>query len=125
PLLYRGVRHENGKLGANWFPAPVEVAQIDHVRFPYAIPLGLLLPIRWRLALEDQRDHLAISGAKLLELGGIPYRAREPSWTWQTLERNLRELQRKRGLGRWEWDEGRSEERRVGKECRSRWSPYH
>ena len=25
---------------------------------------------------------------------------------------------------RW-WDELRSEERRVGKECRSRWSPYH
>ena len=24
-----------------------------------------------------------------------------------------------------EKDEGRSEERRVGKECRSRWSPYH
>src|SRR5688572_33168365 len=24
-----------------------------------------------------------------------------------------------------ESDEGRSEERRVGKECRSRWSPYH
>ena len=23
------------------------------------------------------------------------------------------------------WDRGRSEERRVGKECRSRWSPYH
>ena len=23
------------------------------------------------------------------------------------------------------WVEGRSEERRVGKECRSRWSPYH
>ena len=23
-----------------------------------------------------------------------------------------------------EWD-SRSEERRVGKECRSRWSPYH
>ena len=23
------------------------------------------------------------------------------------------------------WDEIRSEERRVGKECRSRWSPYH
>src|SRR6266545_6354222 len=25
----------------------------------------------------------------------------------------------------WEGYEGRSEERRVGKECRSRWSPYH
>ena len=24
-----------------------------------------------------------------------------------------------------EINEGRSEERRVGKECRSRWSPYH
>ncbi len=23
------------------------------------------------------------------------------------------------------WLKGRSEERRVGKECRSRWSPYH
>ena len=23
------------------------------------------------------------------------------------------------------YDENRSEERRVGKECRSRWSPYH
>ena len=23
------------------------------------------------------------------------------------------------------FDSGRSEERRVGKECRSRWSPYH
>ena len=23
------------------------------------------------------------------------------------------------------WDDARSEERRVGKECRSRWSPYH
>src|SRR3712207_9338210 len=24
-----------------------------------------------------------------------------------------------------DWDGSRSEERRVGKECRSRWSPYH
>src|SRR5260370_9599062 len=25
----------------------------------------------------------------------------------------------------WKYTQGRSEERRVGKECRSRWSPYH
>src|SRR3712207_6490624 len=25
----------------------------------------------------------------------------------------------------WRWMPARSEERRVGKECRSRWSPYH
>ena len=29
------------------------------------------------------------------------------------------------GLGRLVKAVGRSEERRVGKECRSRWSPYH
>src|SRR2546423_12394755 len=34
------------------------------------------------------------------------------------LARRLRRQQEERGLGR-------SEERRVGKECRSRWSPYH
>ena len=27
--------------------------------------------------------------------------------------------------GAWEALDERSEERRVGKECRSRWSPYH
>ena len=31
----------------------------------------------------------------------------------------------KDALGRLDEDERRSEERRVGKECRSRWSPYH
>ena len=30
------------------------------------------------------------------------------------------------GIGRrFDTEEDRSEERRVGKECRSRWSPYH
>ena len=28
-------------------------------------------------------------------------------------------------IGKKHYDIGRSEERRVGKECRSRWSPYH
>ena len=31
----------------------------------------------------------------------------------------------KGGTGSGEVNERRSEERRVGKECRSRWSPYH
>ena len=35
-----------------------------------------------------------------------------PSNYWKVLKHRLRK-------------EGRSEERRVGKECRSRWSPYH
>ena len=43
-----------------------------------------------------------------------------------SLYRRMVELER-RGM-RFEREEGthrRSEERRVGKECRSRWSPYH
>ena len=30
-----------------------------------------------------------------------------------------------RGIPPYEGKDDRSEERRVGKECRSRWSPYH
>ena len=33
-------------------------------------------------------------------------------WTWETFPEYMKAI-------------GRSEERRVGKECRSRWSPYH
>ena len=40
------------------------------------------------------------------------------------LNRNIEQL-RKRLNSNVLVQEGRSEERRVGKECRSRWSPYH
>ena len=36
-----------------------------------------------------------------------------------------RELAGLTGLNDWKAMDERSEERRVGKECRSRWSPYH
>src|SRR6266536_82885 len=37
----------------------------------------------------------------------------------------VRARARARAVGRWQPAAARSEERRVGKECRSRWSPYH
>src|SRR5256885_6545349 len=40
------------------------------------------------------------------------------------LTRASRALVRRRSIGKARFAE-RSEERRVGKECRSRWSPYH
>ena len=38
---------------------------------------------------------------------------------------NLSEVKQAYAEGRLAWGPLRSEERRVGKECRSRWSPYH
>ena len=46
----------------------------------------------------------------------------------QLLEKIVRSKHRKRGYiwyCSWNHCSNRSEERRVGKECRSRWSPYH
>ena len=42
--------------------------------------------------------------------------------TYSTVRALLRVLEEK---GHLRHEEDRSEERRVGKECRSRWSPYH
>src|SRR5215813_14971921 len=51
-----------------------------------------------------------------------------PIWRWPRPTRALRSRCRTRsgsGMARAPRSAGRSEERRVGKECRSRWSPYH
>ena len=47
----------------------------------------------------------------------VPY----PGCSQKTAINILEEIMRKKGLA----NSKRSEERRVGKECRSRWSPYH
>lgn len=103
PLLYRGVREEGGELGSNWHPAPVELARMDHVRHPYAYSLGLILPIRWRLALAEGRDHLHYTGESVLRLAGIKYSRHDPGKAWGALERDLEELHRIGHVGRWEW----------------------
>ena len=41
-----------------------------------------------------------------------------------TIRKDLTDLEREKKLYR-NHGKARSEERRVGKECRSRWSPYH
>jgi len=47
-----------------------------------------------------------------------------PGITQKMLTQQLRELESDGVVNRTVFDQ-RSEERRVGKECRSRWSPYH
>jgi DNA-binding transcriptional regulator YiaG len=103
--LYSGVRDpKTGKLGSDWYPAPIDLAQIDHARFPYAIVLGLILPIRWRWDLGT-RDCCTLKGASLLALAGIQRSRHNPHRAWNTLRCNLDELMRRGGLERYEWSE--------------------
>jgi DNA-binding XRE family transcriptional regulator len=104
PWLYRGVRDfDTGEIGSDWYPAPIELAQIDHRRFPYAIALGLILAMRWRWDWLDGRDHCPLSGEKLLEAAGLLLSQKDPGRTWATLHHTLDELQRRDALGRYEW----------------------
>lgn len=106
PLLYRGVRNlESGELGRNFFPTPPALAQIDHVRHPYAQALGALLAIRWRLAWRnDGRGSVVrLSGENLLKMAGIPFERHDPGRTWKRLRDSLAVLQRIDLLGHYEW----------------------
>ena len=65
---------------------------------------------------------------RLVERDDKPIPPEEQQWEGQKLRASIEERhketpeQRARRIADWE---KRSEERRVGKECRSRWSPYH
>jgi len=84
------------------------------------------------MAYHDLQEYLA----RLEEAGKLHHITKpvDPAWEVSAVTRNMFE--------RYSWDERkalyfdkvgqskfplvvRSEERRVGKECRSRWSPYH
>src|SRR5256885_7036299 len=62
----------------------------------------------------------ALGNASTKCFGGSPVSMKESVLT--TLERVIHGARFNRTKG---FTVGRSEERRVGKECRSRWSPYH
>lgn len=105
PLLYSGVRKDNGNAGSNWFPQTEALAKLDHIRHPHAIALGLVLPIRWRWDWGDGRDCTSLSGAKLLETAGIPCdKLRRLSEAWRKARSMLDKLQEIGALGRVEWE---------------------
>lgn len=110
PILYRGVRDYDaegkpGEFGTLWYPAPVELAQIDVGHFPHALALGFILPIRWRWDLR-KRDHLPLEGKSLLEVAGIPVHRGHLARSMTVLRNSLDELVRLGGLGRYEWTGG-------------------
>src|SRR5256885_13535049 len=84
---------------------PCLLDQVDEGRVPHALEILVVLEHRAERRLDDLRVELAAA---------------------ERSER-LRPVDRLRDSGRLLEVEPaqRSEERRVGKECRSRWSPYH
>jgi len=100
PLLYTGVRKENGKIGANFWPQSPQLPHIDHKRLPYAIGLGLILPARWRREAAKGKDHIRITGKKLIDAAGIRYKRNKPGLAWRSLTRTLKELHKRGCLGR-------------------------
>ena len=107
--LYSGVREpRTGRLGSNYWPVPPPLAQIDHVRHPHSIPLGLLLAIRWRWATNNSQDHVALKGENLIRLAGASANQHNVARTLDNLERDLTELQSKEVVGSWKWDEAPS-----------------
>lgn len=101
--VYGGVRESTGEIGRNWMPAPVEIAQIDHVRFPYAHALGLLLAIRFRWRLNEAEERLELTGERLLRLSGIGHTERRAERAWSRLRKTLDELTRVGQLSRYSW----------------------
>ena len=101
--VYGGVRESTGEIGHKWMPAPVELATIDHSKFSYAHALGMLLAIRFRWRLDEQRDFLDISGEKLLTLAGIDYKRKRAMRVWEKLEHTLDELRRVTQIGSYRW----------------------
>ena len=119
PLLYSGVRnHDTKRLSNNYWPQDARLAKINHQRYPYAHGLGLLLPIRWRWAANDNRDHIDVTGSTLLAMAGIPVPAVNPQRAWTSLNKTLQELMKHDCLGRFQVED------REGGPANSLWRLY-
>lgn len=101
--VYGGVRESTGEIGHKWMPAPAALAAVDHVRFPHAHGLGMLLAIRFRWRLDERHDFLDISGEKLLALAGIVPKAGREARIWDRLRRTLDELQHVSQIDGYRW----------------------
>src|ERR1039457_1958111 len=93
--------------------------RIDPAVTPATLTLASLTRCRTNLIGSPIR-HGTSRALRLLDGVLFSYNIVSGSETWR--EERLRKIL---ALYKWPWSALRSEERRVGKECRSRWSPYH
>jgi len=101
PLLYTGVRKGNGEIGKNWWPQSTQLPRLNHQRHPYALALGLTLPIRWRMEWRcSKTPYVRLAGSNLLRMAGIKLRSHRPGQAWRALQRDLKALHKKDCLGR-------------------------
>src|SRR6185369_8934794 len=91
------------------------------------VGFGLALALAWTLFRHIEREVEA--AARLAEQHDeLQAQATELELQSQMLQEQAAELEHQNTLlneARVEAERGRTDERRVGKECRSRWSPYH
>src|SRR2546426_12536742 len=114
-------RHENGLIGRSQNRAHEMCAILDTHDLARRLmtlsrwPSGLEVHDRARLQTDGRQKHLLARAEHLV--GHLLCEA-----AVDELFERLRAVPRSDSAGH---DGPRSEERRVGKECRSRWSPYH
>ena len=102
--LFSGIRDfETGRIGKNWWPVPPELATINHCYHPHAVPLGLLLAIRWRWAMNEGKDFISLKGENLARLAGLTTEKHNEVRTLEAIERDLTALQDIKLVGHWEW----------------------
>src|ERR1039458_1241578 len=122
------------KAGSRWGLALDRVGEVVLGIVVALAVTTLVLPDRARLRLRDglAQEFLVLGAffeAILLDFRGAPAEnlstLRNDALAMLRGNNQLLEAARSEPSGGPGWREGRSEERRVGKECRSRWSPYH
>ena len=96
------------KMGGKLLPTDMQKLLCDVRKNALSMKYGFS-----RNQLKDACEHVGIQYLHIPDLGIVPKKRKELN-TQADYERLFSEYERTR-----------SEERRVGKECRSRWSPYH
>src|SRR5215469_8370316 len=93
------------------------VASKKRTKQRYTVALSMVAQVFFFFQAEDGIRDLYVTGVQTCAL---------PIWRWRRqAPPRFVACSSCRGYCERRWSSARSEERRVGKECRSRWSPYH